>query len=229
MSEAAEPLSPAPEAPASPEPAPPSAPAAPPAVPEEGLEGDPPPAAPAEVTPPEPGGADSESASGIDPSSYEFTFPDTFTPDEVFLTDARKEMAAAGVPKDKAQGLVDLYINARTAENTAAEAAFIAQNTEWMAELDAHPDFIPGPTRDKALALVGRVFDEHGKEAREAFQNPAIGNNPAVAKFMLSIAKALSEGEPSPAGRPAPTGKDGKPTPKGFNLSYPNTPEITGN
>ncbi len=46
--------------------------------------------------------------------------------------------------------------------------------------------------------------------------------------MMLSVAKALGEGSPSPAGRPAPNGKDGKPLSGGFRLSYPNTPEITG-
>ncbi len=55
-----------------------------------------------------------------------------------------------------------------------------------------------------------------------------IGNNPAVVKMMLSVAKALSEGAPSAGGRPAPNGKDGRPVSRGFNLSYPNTPEITG-
>ncbi len=223
-------LSPAPEAPVSPDPVAAPAPAAPSEVPAAPLEGETPPVAPEPVAEPgaAPDGADSETASaGIDPAKYEFKFPDTFTPDEVFLTDARTKLADAGVPLEKAQGLIDLYVGAQTAAQTAANAEFEATNAKWLTELNALPD-LQGPTRETSLAMIGRVFDEYGADAREAFTNPAIGNNPAVVKFMLGVAKALSEGTPSAAGRPAPTTKDGKPATRGFNLSYPNTPEITG-
>lgn len=193
-------------------------------------------AATGEVTPPV-AGADGEAALAagtppltdaepIDPASYELTLPETFSVDEATLTEAREVFAAAGVPKDKAQGLIDLYAKTQTAAQTAAAAEFTAQQTAWMTELNAMPE-LQGATRETSLAAIGRVFDEYGPEAREAFNNPLIGNNPAVVKFMLKVASTLSEGNPSAPGRPANPGKASAAKSNG-SLSYPNTPEIQG-
>ncbi len=202
------------------------------------------PTAPSADVTPAPAGADSESgglAAGtkvegtpspdapvpIDPASYELTVPETFTVNEEQLTEARALFADAGVPKDKAQGLIDLYAKVLTAQQSEAQTQFTTQQSAWMSELNALPE-LQGATRETSLSAIGRVFDEYGPEAREAFNNPLIGNNPAVVKFMLKVAATLSEGNPSAPGRPANPGKEGR-APKGYGLEYPNTPEIQGN
>lgn len=164
----------------------------------------------------------------IDPASYTLALPETFQVDETTLTEARELFAAAGVPQDKAQSLIDLYAKTQTAQATAAATEFSTQQSAWLTELNAMPQF-QGATRETSLAQIGRVFDEYGPTAREAFNNPLIGNNPEVVKFMLKIAGTLSEGAPSAPGRPANPGKEGRPAKSNGTLSYPNTPEIQGN
>lgn len=169
-------------------------------------------AAGAETTPAA-AGADSvsapEGAAAIDPTSYTFTFPEEFKADDALVAKARTTLAEAGVPADKAQGVVDLYIDALRGAQAAATAEFTAQQAAWKTEIDAMPEF-QGATRETSLQAIAKVFDEYGPEAREALSNPAIGNDPRMARFMLKIANALSEGGPATPGRAAPSGRDGR-------------------
>lgn len=159
------------------------------------------------------------------PESYDFKLPEGFTEDADLVTEARKVFAEAGVPVAKAQALVDLFASTQTKAAAAAEAAFNAQQTEWQAQLNALPE-LQGQTREKTMTSLGRLWDTYGTpEAKEVMNHPALGNNPALVKMFVSLAQALDEGTPAPAHRGAPNGKDGKS--KGFNLAYPNTPEIT--
>lgn len=184
---------------------------------------------PAEVTPqpdstpaaseasptPQSEGADSESGAAtesgtIDPAAYEFAFPADFTPSDDLVAEARGVLAAAGVPADKAQSIIDLYVKTQTSANSTATVAFETQQREWLSEINSMPEF-QGATRETSLQSIGRVLDEYGPDLREGlFSNPAVGNNPAVVRFMLNVAKVLTEGAATPAGRPAPNGKDGR-------------------
>ncbi len=162
----------------------------------------------------------------IDPESYEFTFPDGFEPDVESLRDARKAMADAGVPADKAQPILDAYVKAQNAVVAKATADFQAQQTKWETAINSMPAF-QGPTREKSLQAIGAVFDQYGPEARDAFNDPRIGNNPTVVAFMHKIAQALSEGAPAAQGGPGKlAGPNGKAPSNAFGLQYPNTPEI---
>lgn len=154
----------------------------------------------------------SEGPSAIDPASYEFTFPADYTPDDALMTSARETLAAAGVPKEHAQSLMDLYISAQANASAAAELTFTTQQSEWLTEINAMPEFT-GSTREKSVASLGRLMDEYGSpEAKAALNSYGIGNNPALVKFILKVANALNEGEPAAPGRPAANSRDGKST-----------------
>lgn len=170
----------------------------------EGASGD------AEAPTPSPASDNTDTPPPIDPASYEFTFPEGFTVDDTVLTDARSVFAELGIPKDKAQSLADLFVKAQEGAQAAATAAFETQQAANLETLNSMPEF-QGPTREKSLQAIGRVLDEYGPDAKAGIlSNPAVGNDPALARFILKMAQALSEGEPASPGRPAPNGRDGR-------------------
>lgn len=191
-----------------------SATAAPSSVSEGEGEQSAPPAPPVAEGAPPSEGADSETtvAEGAESTAapeYDFKFPENFEVDDALITDAKKTMADAGVPADKAQPLVDLFVKVQEAAAAKQMEAFTATQKAWAEEINAMPEF-QGPTRETSLQTIGRLVDEH-PGLRDVLKDPAVGNNPIMAKFMLSVAKALSEGSPAPASRPAPNGADGRP------------------
>jgi len=153
-------------------------------------------------------------AEALAPIEYDLKLPESFTVDEGLLTKAKSTFAEAGVPADKAQGLLDLFVEAQSAASAAQLAVHSAQQAEWIAQLNSMPEF-SGPTREKSSEAIGKLWDVYGSpEAKAALDAYGAGNNPALAKMMLSIANALNEGAPAVPGRPAPNGKDGRALPK---------------
>lgn len=135
---------------------------------------------------------------------YDFKLPEGFTENAELQTEAKTVFAAAGVPADKAQGLIDLFGKAVKASNDATTTAFNTEQQTWLSEINAMPEF-QGPTRETSLQAIGRVFDEYGTpEAKAALNSHGVGNNPALVKMMLKMANALTEGRPVPAAKPAP-------------------------
>lgn len=164
-------------------------------------------------------GADSQtgtaSQSGTDSLTAEsykdLTLPEGFVVDDALLTTAKTTFAELGVAPDVAPKLLDLYATVTKAVNAQATSDFNAQQTAWKTEIDAMPEF-QGEARATSLQSIGKVFDEYGTpEARAALDAFSTGNNPALVKMFLRMANALSEGTPTSQGRPAATGKDGKP------------------
>lgn len=177
------------------------------------------------------GDSESEPAPApIDPESYEFTLPEAFTADATLEQAAREAFAANGVPKEAAQPLVDLFTATLTAQAESAQRAFEAQQSKWLNEIYAMPEFKEGPTRDKSLASIGRLIDTYGGPAaqgvKDAFNMYGIGNNPAIASFLAKLAAELDEGAPSASPRgPASVERNTKQSGvRGQHLSYPNTP-----
>ncbi len=126
------------------------------------------------------------------------------------MTEAKAIFLEAGIPKDKAQGVVDLYTKAATAAQARAQAAFDTQQTEFLSTINAMPEF-QGATRETSLTAISKVLDEYGPDAKTGIlSNPLVGNDPAMVRFMLGVANALSEGTPASGGRPAPNGRDGR-------------------
>lgn len=156
--------------------------------------------APAPVSEPAPTpGPDSTTApNAIDPASYELSFPDGFTVQDDILTEARSALADAGVPKEKAQSLANVFVKALESAAQAQASTIEAQQSAWLTEINAMPEF-QGQTREKSLQQIGALVDQH-PGLKEALTNPLIGNNPAMARFMLKVASTLAEGTSTPTG-----------------------------
>lgn len=143
----------------------------------------------------------------IDPASYVLTLPEGFTEDPALMTQARTLLAEAGVPADKAQGLVDLYIAGQSAASAQIQSALEARSAEWLTASNALPEFT-GEMRKTSIASIGKAFDTFGdNDVREVFASTGVGNHPAVVRMFLKMSQALSEGAPSLPGRP--TGQNG--------------------
>jgi hypothetical protein len=162
-----------------------------------------------------------EGGDSISAADYTFALPEGFTENAELQTEAATAFAAAGVPKDKAQGLVDLFAKAVKASQDAANTAYQTEQQGWLTEINAMPEF-QGPTRETSLQAIGRVFDEYGTpEAKAALDRNGVGNNPALVRMMLKMANALTEGTPVPAAKPAPNA-NGRTQPKTVGQSlYP--------
>lgn len=141
---------------------------------------------------------------------YDLSAPEGFELDETLTASAKTALREAGVAPDKVAPLIKVYSDAITAAAAKAQASFDAQQAEWASAIEAMPEF-QGQTKEKSLQSIGRLIDNYGTpEVKEALNMYSIGNNPALVKFILSVAQALDEGAPAAAGGVAPNGKDGK-------------------
>lgn len=155
--------------------------------------------------------AGTEGADSLTAESYTLALPDGFVADDALMTQARTTFAELGIPVESAQPLIDLYVSAAQAANERATADYQAQQTAWLGEVNAMPEF-QGEARATSLQAIGRMLDEYGTpEVTTALDAYGMGNNPVVVKMFLKLASALSEGQPTGQGRPAPTGGDGRP------------------
>lgn len=162
------------------------------------------------------GGAGEESTAGGESgtdalaASYELALPEGFEADDALMASARETFAAAGVPKDKAQALIDLYATATRANAQRELDAFTATQAEWAREVDTLLG-ASGPTREKAERDIGAFLDEYGPEAKAGIlSDPRVGNNPQLIALIHKAASLLSEGTPVLVGRPAANDANGR-------------------
>jgi len=135
----------------------------------------------------------------VDPTTYDFKFPEGYTEDETLIETARTIFSEAGVPIDKAQSLIDLYVGTQKVAQTASDTEFATKQKEWQTEINTFYDS-QGMTKKNSLTEIGRVLDEYGPEFREVLGDKNVGNHPATVKFMHNISQALGEGSPVPSG-----------------------------
>lgn len=150
-------------------------------------------------------GTDSVSgeATTLSADSYTLALPEGFVADDALLGDAKSLFASLNIPATAAQPLVDFYAKAATDAAAANAAAFTEQQTAWVSEINAMPEF-QGEARATSLQAIGKVLDEYGSpEAKAALDAYGMGNNPALVRLFRGIATALSEGTIVPASRPA--------------------------
>lgn len=171
-------------------------------------------------------GASTEAASGTDsltPASYDFTFPEGFTPDTAMLDKFKEVAAEAQLPPELASKMVALYTEAAQAQATAAQAAFQETQAAWLAEVKAMPEFASDAASRDSLAKIGKLLDDFGTpEVRQIFDATGAGNNPHIVSMILKIANAVSEGGPVTPARP--TGPAAKPTTLGQAIYGNSTP-----
>lgn len=151
-------------------------------------------------------GNDSIAAEASELKIEDLKLADGFEADPEAMAEFGEFAKQNGLKQEQAQAALDLF-----QKNVQAQVAKLVQDQRaawktitdgWVSELDKTPEF-SGDNKVKSQQIIGRALDEYGSpEAREAFNLTGAGNNPAVVKFIYSMAKALDEGTPLPQGNP---------------------------
>lgn len=141
----------------------------------------------------------------VSPPDYtSLTLPEGMIVDDNLFGEFKAEAAEAKLDPDSAQKFLAIGHKLLTAQNEANLATFTATQNQWLAEVNAFPEFTGAEAREQSLASIGRVLDEFGTpEVRQLMDLTGAGNNPAMVRMLLNISKALNEGMPTPQGRPA--------------------------
>jgi hypothetical protein len=139
-----------------------------------------------------------DSAKVIDVAQIKF--PEGFKGDEGTL----KELATLLqddklAPQDRAQKLVDLHTRSLQEAANRPMQYWIEQNKTWQKEISADPDVGSGnpekPLKAEHVAQVSKLIDQFGGQPlREALWSTGAGNNPAVVKAFVKMARLLTEG-----------------------------------
>ena len=160
-----------------------------------------------------PGNETSPGADSIAPltaDSYTFDFPDTVTVDDTLMSEVKTIAAENNLAPEALGKVMALLPKALEAQAAAVQKAnldaFNNTQTTWRKEVEALPEF-QGTRKDSSLAMIGRALDQFGNdEVRRVLTATGAGNNPAVVQFVLKMAQALGEGQPTPPGRPPGSG-----------------------
>lgn len=129
------------------------------------------------------------------------------------LFDEFKSVSASlGIQPEKAPELLNLYKKVMEANAETALQTLRDQITTDDRTLRSDPEF-QGERYDVASKAVGMLIEEFGSPAvREVLGTHGLGNNPALVKFLFSVAQALGEGTPTLTGGPPANNSSGKRT-----------------
>lgn len=145
-------------------------------------------------------------------------FPEGYEKNDEALSKFLEITNGAKLPVETVQALTDLQADLAKQASEAGSKLWETTQAKWQDEVRADPD-IGGQKLEENLShvakLIDRISGDQAPAVREAFALTGAGNNPALVKFMVKVAKELSE--PSPiAGSPANTPRDTA------SLLYPN-------
>jgi hypothetical protein len=111
------------------------------------------------------------------------------------------------------QKLVDLYVAEVQTLGTRLQQRQVEvwndQNAQWVDQVRSDPE-IGGNRIKTTLNIAGSVIEQYGgnaqqiAELRQAFNTTGAGNHPSIVRLLHNIGKALGEGRPVPAQKPAP-------------------------
>lgn len=164
----------------------------------------------------------SSTTDAIDPKSYDaLTLPDGVTVDETLLGQFKAEAAKAKLDPAAAQQFLDLYTNSLKSQQEAQLADSNALVESWKTEvLSTFPEFQGQAKREQSEAVIAKLMEEFDPSGnvRKYMAETGLGNNPSVVRMFLDVANQLTEGNPTPSGKPI--GQSDR-TPG--RLSYPNT------
>jgi hypothetical protein len=165
------------------------------------------------------------------PEKYEdFTVPDGFELDKNVAAEFGTVAKGLNISQTGAQELVDLYVKHVQEANNAPYKAWSDVQERWRNEINDDPN-IGGSKLSGVKVSIGKLFDSLGdaKTAdafKEAMDYTGAGNNPAVIRFLYSLAKRLTEGGPVRGGGPSTEGQiaPGTGRPSAARAIYPNLP-----
>jgi len=105
---------------------------------------------------------------------------------------------------DRAQKLVDLQLGQSALAEEAQQEAWTGVQNEWREAAVALPE-IGGDKLPSTLADIKSGLDKLGadKETYAALDLTGAGNHPAIIKILHAATAHLTEGRPTPDGRPA--------------------------
>lgn len=161
---------------------------------------------------------------------YKFDLPEgvTLAPeaDKAF----RDLAVGASLSQENASALMKMHVDALTSQSEAlvtdAQKNFVELRANWRKEIDAMPEF-SGSQRETSLALCARAIEEFGtKETKQMLDTTGLGDNPHIAKLILSMATALAEGAPALEGRPGRlAGKEQRQQPRSLGEALYGNPD----
>mgnify|MGYP007100043158 CR=1 FL=1 len=152
----------------------------------------------------------------IDASALKF--PEGFEKNDAVLGQFLEITNGAKLPVETVQKLADLQANLVKEASEAGSKLWTETQAKWQDEVRADAE-IGGQKLEENLShvakLIDRVSGDQAPAVREAFAMTGAGNHPALVKFMVKVAKELSEPAPV-AGAPGNVSRDTA------SLLYPN-------
>lgn len=111
-----------------------------------------------------------------------------------------------GLSRPLVQKLIALQEKATVAASEKMNQAWTELQTGWRTAIEKDPD-VGGANKDASLSLVSKAIDLYARkmkvdphELRQAFDVTGAGDNPAIFKFVVGMARELiKEGTPVPA------------------------------
>lgn len=126
--------------------------------------------------------------------AYEFEFAEGFSaPDEEGMKELQDTFKEAGVPKDKAQKLIDYWgkLEEKRAEVQKAEAE---ATIKTMVEATRNDKEIGGTKYKESLSFAAKGRDKFSNpELNKVFDVTHLGSHPEIVRLFVNIGKAISE------------------------------------
>jgi len=137
------------------------------------------------------GEGDGEKAADVD---YEFSLPDDMPVDEDGLTWAKTEFKELGIPKEKAQGLVDRHIQGLKAAQERQMQAWEQQKGEWAKAVRTDPELgganLQETTRLGNAAIKAAGFD---KDTVQLMEHAGLLGHPGFIRGMRKLGGIVSD------------------------------------
>lgn len=147
------------------------------------------------------------------PEKYEdFKLPEGFKINEKAMGEATALFKELNLPQEAAQKLLGVYVKQLQEASNAPFTAFEELRSNWRKEIISDPVYGDGTgLKPEVSAVIGRAIDsmgvEEAKAFREAMEITGAGDNPAIFKGILALAKAATEGRPVLGRGPSPAGQ----------------------
>lgn len=134
----------------------------------------------------------------------DFTLPEGHTLDEKASGTLLEIMNNQELtPAARANALIELQANLTRQSSEAGSLAWAREQQGWKDAVASDP-VVGGQNLQKTLDNIGNLMTRFGNdEVRAAFDKTGAGNNPAVVKFLNTVAQQLGESVIVPPGGPA--------------------------
>lgn len=134
------------------------------------------------------------------PESYQFTYPEGYTPDDAALGEITGVFKELGLTQEQAQKLVE-YDAKRMSSATSPEAQQAAaiehrnaQVAQWEGEIKADKE-LGGANLDASIQIAQKALASYGSpELSAMLKQSGLGSHPEIVRFFHKVGKELSEG-----------------------------------